>query len=475
MKLLRPTATALLSCLFFIGMAQSPQPPQWSEEIPEFDKTATFHNGSSCAAQVVYGAFTHFKPLTRLVKLSPDGQVETRVAALPHTKKHDAFNAFALIGGRPCVVYNEWDKKTGVLTLSLQPYSPALEPEGAPVALGTIPLNPKTYYGTPIWLSTARSADRSKTLFYFDEIQQGNIKLGMYWVVDENLELLWSGAYRIPVVALGSETSTWVANNGHVYVRVTAVGLEDVKVKDKKDGTQALRTQVVPWRNRSTAWYEMFGETFNKWAPDTEDGEVHWNLGFANHGNTNILASLRTSGSKKDITHEWIVLRLEDGLRPVLLGQGPATNAPGEMAYKPNAMTDGAGNVYVSALFEQGTYLSRIEQGSTAAWGKMLAWKHPEFYLFKDQALSMGRIPKDRMEEVLDGVPFNALWPARTAEGLMAIVVGPDGQDKRLTLMSPDEHRHNPSYLIDTELLTDCGHYINLSNKRKCFVTMKLD
>src|SRR5690606_4193672 len=168
MKLLRPTATALFSCLFLCGMAQSPQPPQWSEEIPEFDKSASLTNGLCCTNQVVYGAFWHLKPLTRLVKLSPDGQVEARVAALPHTKKHDALNAFAVIGGRPCVVYNEWDKKTGVLTLSLQAYSPALEPEGATVALGTIPLNPKTYYGARIRLSTAQSADRSKTLFYFD-------------------------------------------------------------------------------------------------------------------------------------------------------------------------------------------------------------------------------------------------------------------------------------------------------------------
>ncbi|MGB3870428.1 MAG: hypothetical protein WA937_13330 [Flavobacteriales bacterium] len=473
MNLLRTTAAAGLAGLSILLSAQTPQPAQWSREIPDFNKNA-YQSQLACADGTVYGSRWFSQPISaQLIKLAPDGKTGSKELVLPHKKKHNAFNAFVMIGGKPCIVYDDWDKKTGVLQLSLQAYSPALDPEGPPVALGSIPLNPKSYYGSSILLSTKHSADRTKTLIYYDDIQQGSVKLGMYWVVDENRELLWSGAYRIPVVALGSSTSTWLANDGHVHVRVKAVGLEDVKTKEKKDGTEALRTQAMPWRNMRTSWYEMFGETFNKWEPDTEDGEVGWNLSFANHGNTNMLAGLRTTGSGKDITAEWVVLRLDDGLSPVMVGRGPAKAVSGEGALE-SAVVDEAGNVYVSMLFKESTYLARIDQGSSLAWEHMLAWNNPSFFLYKGQASSMSGIAKGKVDKVLAGEAFQTVQMTNTTEVPMAIAVGPDGKDRRMVLLPEEEIRGFMSWEFNPESIIDCDCYTNLTPKTKGFVSIKL-
>lgn len=474
MKLIPITAAAGLAGLSLLLSAQTPQPPQWSGALEGY-QASTYVQDLACSGGRVYGVQS-FSVRTHLYSLSPDGKAESKELALPHQRKHSAFSAFTLIGGKPCVVYNTWDKKTGVLQLSLQAYSPELEPEGAPVAMGSIPLNHKTYDGSAIWLRAERSADGTKTVIYFDEIQQGEIKIGMYWVVGEDRDLLWSGAYRIPVAAVGSETKTWVANNGHVYVRVTAIGLEDLKVKEKKDGTPALRVQLAPWRKMKTAWYEMFGKTFNKWEPDTQDGQVNWDLSFANHGSTNLLAGMRTTGSRNEITSEWVVFHLEDGLHPTMAAQGPARQAPNEAGKKPNAMVDEAGNVYVSMLYVEGTYLARIDKGGGLAWEKMLAWQEPHFFLYKGQVFSLGAISKQRVVDVLDGKPFKTdrSYPNQP-ELPMGMAVSPgDGQVKPIPLMPKDENRNYASWNLSPATIVDCGRLAILSNKTKGFVSVDL-
>ncbi|MEO5585992.1 MAG: hypothetical protein ABIQ75_11090, partial [Flavobacteriales bacterium] len=132
-----------------------------------------------------------------------NGQAMSTPVDLPDEKGRTSFSGFGMLGNTPCVVYNTWDKKSGDVTLFAQGYtSSSFAPIGQAVKLGAIPLS-KSYQGSALNIRTTPSPDGSKMLFLFDDLQMGGIKLALCWVVDSELNLLWSGQYRIPMQSHG--------------------------------------------------------------------------------------------------------------------------------------------------------------------------------------------------------------------------------------------------------------------------------
>ncbi len=171
-----------------------------------------------------------------------------------------------MAGERPAALYRIWSKKTGLVTLHAQALDPAtLENDGAPVNIGEIPFDARSYLGDGPYMTVTPSPDGSKLLFYFDKIKLQGFQLVMCWVTSKDLEPIWSGVYRVPAQSAGFQATMKFADDAAVYLSVEAVLLSEDDVKEKQDGSLKAKEKANYHNKKEQTFFKLRGEEFRMW------------------------------------------------------------------------------------------------------------------------------------------------------------------------------------------------------------------
>lgn len=264
----------------------------------------------------------------------------------PDVKGRDNLNAFFMLGERPCAVYDRWDEGTGRVTLYAQAFTPDLDPDGAAVQVGVIPLDAKSYQGSHLNVSPIESPDRSKVLLLFDDIQSGGIKLAMCWVFNAALEPLWQGAYRLPVQSYGAGSTAYLLDNGHVYMRMNGVVLTEDNVKEKKDGSLQAKTDKKYWKHDVTTWYELHGETFHMWDCKLPSLKGSFS-GIPMLLDGRVVMGGRVVFDDEDARPTWVFVALNEGMVPEVLTSGPPPATDDDALDSFQLLVDRSGHAYL--------------------------------------------------------------------------------------------------------------------------------
>jgi len=232
-------------------------------------------------------------------------------------------NTYFYFKDKPWGIFQGWDKETGKVSLFAQAYDPdSFAANGAPFPIGTVPLDAGSYRGVPLRMETYPSPDQSKLLIYFDGIQSGNIKLAMCWVMDDAMQPVWNGMYRLPVQAYGAETNVNFFNDGQVAVDVEAIVLDADNTREKSDGSVSAKVDKSYINNRSITLYVLHGETFLMWDGEFPNGVQAENAKLLNlDGVWHFLASTVT-GKGKERRAEWIVGTMDGSFEPAETARG---------------------------------------------------------------------------------------------------------------------------------------------------------
>ncbi|MEO7080604.1 MAG: hypothetical protein ABIY71_03715 [Flavobacteriales bacterium] len=364
-------AGSALSCLH----AQAPGKTEWSNvpfnengRIPTSVRTAYCAEGGTYAlAEMVSGKNEYVGYI-----FPKNGPAVSRVVELPDQKAHISFSAFCLMGNTPCVVYNTWEKETGLVTLFAQAYTAAdFTPEGAPVKLGEIPLS-RSYQGSAIDVRTTPSPDGSKMLFLFDDIQQGGIKYALCWVTDRDLNPLWSGQYQIPVQSRGSKTTSYLMDDGRAYMSVRGVSLNEENVKEKKDGSVEAKTKAAYWKHSEENWYSMFGEEFHQWdctVPELRG--VFEGTPLMRNGQV-VMAGLMLPEVKKgeQAKGTYVLLSIKEGFTPEVIKSGAARSSSSKGV---RAMEGENGNIFLAVFQEKEMTMLKLDATGELQWERTSA------------------------------------------------------------------------------------------------------
>lgn len=457
----RPLLTALLILLAFGLQAQL---PGVIKESPKDKKLAPVLYGPTTDAiyvdgKVIYGIGK--QRYGQVVTWPDGGSPQVTQLIQPGTDAPSGFNALTLINNRICAVYDGYDRETGKLTLILCEYNSDMQPIGEPLALGHIPLDPKSYMNGTISLAVAHSRNKEYTLLYFDRIQSGGIKLGFYWVVDNDLQLVWSGGYQLPVQSSGSDTQTRIMDNGHVFVKVAAVELGEGDVKQRKDGSAATKRQQSARKNVAT-FYEMYGETFNKWSPDELGGDdVSWDFDFVDINGNVMMVGNKIMGQGKDESMAWVLFRVDEGFSPTLIASGPMEieGMGKRIGHVTNAELDDKGHVYLGTRMQNGVAMVKIDhRNGTTAWAKLLAWMSPEFTYRDGHLYSLMMAHPGMVDRAVAGQRIN--WLATrfvTIEQPAAMVLEEDGSSRCSPVVSNKQFKNYNGWRLSFPLYEQCG------------------
>lgn len=463
-----PILFSLSLFVFTAASAQKPNAPVRSATVAVGDLSY-----AACGEGIVATVWAKRNDF-KLMTLASSGERHERKLDLAMTGAlHYPLNGVAVINGKPCVFHDRWDKKTGVVSLFAQRYAmPGLEPEGPEVAIGEIPLDPKSYQGMPLSIGIKHSPDGKKTLLMFDKIQQGGIKLALCWVLDNDLNVSWGGGYRLPVSAEGSSTDYWVMNNGHVYYRVHASVLEEDDIKEKKDGSLAVKNPNAMHRRRSnTTWYELQGETFNQWTGN--EGEGPGALTPVQHGDRVLFAGL---GRAADQEAGWVLYDAgTGGLAPQKIAGGPFPNersrsvfmVPGrEVAY---AGMDGQGDIYIAYVVQDGTRMVKVNTEGTVLWNKLLPWDNARFFPLGEKLASYRLLTSGNTRKALAGDAWGepSIYNNAITRPVL-FTIDADGNHRAMEVLPEDERvpANDIKVAEAMEVLEGCGCYVYHSNHK---------
>lgn len=372
---------------------------------------------------------------------------------------------FHVIGGRPCLVFSEWDNATGTMTLLIQPYTTAWVADGEPVRIGTIPLDPKSYHGWAINVTVESSPDGEKNLVLFDDLQSNGIKLAMCWVLDDELNPIWHGGYRIPVQATGSRRTVRILDNGHVYIAMRAVVLNEENTKEDKDGNVKVKASTAN-DDRDATLYELHGETFNSW--DTRVPELKGSL-FSLPilvGDQVLLGGSIENDDPKDVSARWAVVELNEGLTPAVLlserlGEGSKNNGGGAL------ITDHSGRPYLYTIYAGQVHMIGFDRNMTVQWNKQAPWGGGTAWPRKD-GLYMTMMGTDGLwKDANAGLPFlrrfniaGSFWP-------MLLRWNDDGSYSYHRFLPVDVKQERTTitgrWAFDFGTLGSCGCYVDFS------------
>ncbi len=462
-----------------MGSAQVGKPEWTNVPFRKKDKPENLY-GPKCANGNSFAlADMHLIKPDLIAYVIPD---QGKARAIPLTppwgegKGSGRFSNFNVVGGRPCIVYTTWEKKTGVVTVMVQPYTTEWAVDGAPVTIGTIPLDPKSYQGWSIHVTVQASPDQEKVLFLFDDLQSGGVKLALCWVLDNELNPLWKGGYRIPVQATGSRRSVRILDNGHVYLRMQAVVLNEDNTKEKKDGSLQVKTSTANDKPEST-WYELHGETFNMW--DTQVASLNGSLlGMPILlGDRLFLGGYLKNSDKKDRNLRWAVVELGDGLTPTLVANGQAGEHKGATADS-DLLTDKSGNPYLLLNTEGMTHVVGFGPDMAVKWSKGAPWS-TALALPREAGLYMPVMGRSGMwKDVNAGKPSTGEAYFTNVFGPMMLLWGPDGSHSYHRLLPDDEgYERNAGFYFDFATMGTCGCYVDRSHEKEHpgMVRVKLD
>jgi hypothetical protein len=304
--------------------------------------------------------------------------------------------------GAPMHVIQSWDKKSGRVTIYMQRLAPKdLSAAGPLMEVGVIPLDPKTYEGRTLGISTLISADSTKRALYFDGIQSGGVKLALCWVFDENDEPVWKGGYRIPVQAVGAETEAFLTNAGEVVVKVTAVVLDEDNTKETKDGQVKVKVENVWYKKRKDTYYLIEGERFIGWDGRLEGDITATDLKVAQGANGLEFLAAYQKGERKEATYEYVYGTMSAGFKPNVTNKGAAPGPFIELHHAPRAgFTAGCvnGEVFTVMQFEADGALAwkheaKFQSGDT--------WR--DFFMAGDHFVCYDSFSPASLKNLLDG------------------------------------------------------------------------
>jgi hypothetical protein len=440
--------------------------PQWSNvpfKVPETNQLfgpfcsngTSYAFGNAHPAKYEYAGYVFPK--------EGEGPAVVRPVTLPEQKNHDTFNSFCLVGGRPCVVFNAWDKETGVVTIMAQRYTEEFLPEGTAVELGKIPLEAKTYGGARLRIKDYASPDKSKTLFLFDDVQTGGIKQAMCWVVDSELELLWSGAYRLPVAANGGWSTAWVMNNGDVLMRVNAVVLDEDNTKEKKDGTKEVKNSTANDK-RSSTFYRLHGETSVMW-----DGELpSLNGSFQGTptmiGERVLLGGYLKPDDSKSKARTWVVLEMDGKMTPTIRATG-STSRQEPITY--GKLESGPDRTYLILDHDGFVTVLKLDGDMKAEWEHSSPWEGVRAYVFEDNLYMPALGRNSNWKDVQDGKKWEE--DAYAASGFWPMLLRWDATGKSsLQRLLPEDVNSARQRIwgADFDSIGTCGCYVDRSYEK---------
>lgn len=397
-----------------------------------------------------------------VASFAENGETHERAVGLAGKgKSRCPLNAVAILGGKACVFYDEWDKRTGLLSLFVQQYRlPNLEADGAPVRYGEIPLDAKGFHGARVAMEMRHSPNREKTLLILDKIQQGGIKLALCWVFDNNMDLEWSGGYRLPVQAMSSESKIWLMDNGRVYYRVSGVVLEEDDLKEKRDGSVEVRKNQDAHKHGSTSWFQLRGEEFMTW----EEGSA--SLVPVQSGAEVWFAGLEPGGPQK--SGQWALYRHDGtGFAPKLVAKQPwphaikgvsrFTKLDNELIW---AMPDLQGDFYIALVQDGGTGVVKVDKQGSVAWSKMLPWDNALFVPVGDKLVSYRWLNNPQMRKALNNMAYKELT---TQAGLptrpVLLTMDADGNHRTTEILDPAYKVESKSY-TQADMMAACGCFV---------------
>jgi len=392
----------------FIALGSQAQllKPEWSD-VPwnEKNKRPSRTWGPYCHGNNAFmlGEMTYYK--TDLIGYAwPEGErASARPVSIPAQKNHANMNGFTAFAGGPVVVYDEWDRKTGEVMLYAQRYDVTFAPDGPPVQLGTIPLDPKAYGGGELVVTLEKSDDGSKLLVVFDKIQMNNIKLAIIWVLDQDMELAWKGAYRLPVQAYNSTTSYYISDQGAVLARVNAVVLNEDNVKEKRDGSIQAKVDAKTWKHSTTSWFRLHGEVFQMWDGETSgteasDGKPIWindDLYFLTPTSKDEKAN-----AKSLFTPELVLVGMDKSFAPQLLAKRSMGKEVSQMGIA-DVHVASANSITVLWSHPDGLLLQEMDDALNLNWELQLPKIGSVSLLKQQDAILVGGIADKKQLEVL--------------------------------------------------------------------------
>lgn len=403
------------------------------------------------------------------IPLDGSGQVEKRL--LPQPSKFEGeigSTSFNADDNSYRSVLHIWDKQTGRVDLRLQEFSRAdAKPMGAFIPIGTVPLDPKSYKGSPLTFKRFFSPDSSKALLYFDDIQSGGIKLAMCWVVDKDGEPLWNGAYRIPVQALGAETTVAFTNKGQVLVEVSAVVLDEDNTREKKDGTVQAKVEKYYTNKTSTTLYLLHGDDFLSWdSRISNDAETTYIKAVDTPNGWRFLASVQ-KGKKKAATHEWVLGSLDAAFNPEVLAKGTLEAPLTKVFY-----TETSAFHALSFQDEDLTVLHISMAGNMDWQQKAPLTKEPQmsqFSIVADRLVYIQRLTKGNVKNLLQGTAATfapgALIPYPT------LVVWKDGTRTVTPLISLEASGKETPEIVYVHTLCEEGVLMRMRGQKSLSMT----
>jgi hypothetical protein len=426
----------------------------------------------ACGNGIIAASWVEKSGEINLMAFSPAGEVHQRRLPLSLVDNvHIPLNAVAMIGGKPCVLYDRWDKGTGVVSLVLQRYSlPLLEEEGPEVNIGEIPLSP-SYDGGRLHFKVRHSPDGEKTLLFFDNIKQGGIMLALCWVVDNDLNILWNGVYRIPAQSRDSQSESWLMNNGHVYLLAKALALEEGDLKESGSGAPQLKKERVSFNKNTYAWYELYGETFNHWEGAAKQND----LCPLQVGNRVYFAGLEYAAN--DTWHikdaQWVVYDAhEEGLEPKRLAQGRLNGkrvtyyGGDEGRTKVWATTDNQGNIYIAQIVKGGTEMLKLNADAHVEWEKLLNWDNALFFPRGDELHSYLYLDNGHGKKAVAGESFHSRGITEQAfRRPYWMSLNQEGNSRVVAVLPEDEKMEIENYDV-LDVMRDCGCYIYRSKTK---------
>lgn len=262
---------SLLSFIVFPGRATSQtigpfQQFSTHDEDPWLGSPRLFTHGdrayyqtdipASKAGQGIFGFF---------IAMELDGSKAQQELSLekPDIPGSPYFTGFYAYDGALWALFQTFDKETGKVEIYTQQYTAELTAINGVVKIGTVSLDlEKNSRGVP-YATAHVSPDGSKLLISYDGVHSGNFDLAICWVLDGG-ELQWHGTYKLPVQALGAESTTHVFDNGAVSISINAVELDESNTRERSDGSTVAQVDMYYMKDRTTSLFMLHDKVFSQ-------------------------------------------------------------------------------------------------------------------------------------------------------------------------------------------------------------------
>lgn len=387
----------LVTC---IASGQTPQPARWSGIATTFKNNAP-HTAKVCYDGTVYAL--HWNTQQHSLQAFPrEGDAFQKVFLDKLIKGHQPFITLTLVGDKPCVVYSSWEKGAASVKIRMQAYTAELLEHGAPIEVGEIAVDPKMYSGARISMDALRSPDGSKTLLLHSKLLADGTKQTSYWVFDQDRNLLWQAAHRIPMRNYKQPDRSWLTNSGTVLLRTYGVELQATGLSNSAAAKSTKGLQP------SKTWYLVQGDSFGKLQAAESDPRLRHALPVT-IGDKMYMTAVETHGRGALATAQWHVFRLLDDHSVEALASGTPNSEPGSFRTDvDHSVFHVDGSIHMAIPRTRGLHLIKLTPDHRSElWAKDLPWHHTEFAAVKGHAISVDLLNRDQAYDAVENRPWN--------------------------------------------------------------------